>query len=50
MDGHRVDELSCSTHLDPAKQPNLVVGERLRIKTRVLVLRIVSSSDFPQQK
>jgi hypothetical protein len=47
MDDRSVDEMSPSIQRDPAKRCDLVNGERLRIKTKVLVLRIVSSSDFP---
>jgi hypothetical protein len=47
MGDHSVDEISPSTQRDSAKQHDLANGERLRIKTKVLVPRIVSSSDFP---
>jgi hypothetical protein len=47
MDDRRVDEVSPSTQRDSAKQCDLANVERLKIKTKVLVLRIVSSSDLP---
>jgi hypothetical protein len=39
--------MSPSTQRNPAKQRDLANGERPMIKTKVLVLRTVSSSDFP---
>jgi hypothetical protein len=47
MGDRRVDEMNPPTQRDPAKQPDLAKSERLRIKTGMLVLRIVSSSDLP---